>query len=158
MSAKTFKEECEMHWQVPVTIFPEYIKSFFLSNVFISEFSIQLRQDCEDCIWCFHYLLHHLLSNRAHRGHGVPGCQWPMKQWLFVLQHHLWAISCCDLQWTPVPTVATGCVAACEPCCPPPYYSCEFCKQQICDEVPSSVVTSSFISVARAVWHRDAFF
>lgn len=67
-------------------------------------------------------------------------------------------ISCHDLQWTPVPAVATGSVAGCESCCPPPYYSSEFCKQQICDEVPSSVVTSSFISVARAVWHRDAFF
>lgn len=43
MSVKTFKEEREMHWQVPVTIFQEYIKSFFLSNVFISEFSIRVR-------------------------------------------------------------------------------------------------------------------
>lgn len=43
MSVKTFKEEREMHWQVPVIIFQEYIKSFFLSNVFISEFSIQVR-------------------------------------------------------------------------------------------------------------------
>lgn len=50
MSVKTFKEECEMHWQVPVTIFQEYIKSFFLSNVFISELSIQVR-------WGLHFML-----------------------------------------------------------------------------------------------------
>ena len=44
MSEKPFKEECEMHWQMPVTIFKEYIKSFFVSYIcFISEFSIQVR-------------------------------------------------------------------------------------------------------------------
>lgn len=44
MSAKAFKEECEMHWQMPVTIFKEYVKSFFVSNIcFISDSSIQVR-------------------------------------------------------------------------------------------------------------------
>lgn len=72
-------------------------------------------------------------------------------------RYHLWVIFSPDLQCAPTAMVAFRCVAGCDSCCPSLYYSSEFCKQWIYDEGPSSVITSSFISAARVVWHRDAF-
>lgn len=155
MSVKTFKEECEMHWQVPVTIFQEYIESFFLSNVFISELSIQVR-------WGLHFMLDVIRAI-------IVWVTQPTRPWLALVSvaHEAMAI----------------CPSAPPPSHLPPWFTMNSCsysgnwvcgrlwvllpttlllfwilQQQICDEVPSSVLTSSFISVARAVWHRDAFF
>lgn len=160
MSAAAFKEERERHWQMPVTVFRECIKPFFVTNTC---FYFTLLHSCQAGLWGFmiqvwHYLAHHFLGDTGHHSHSLPACQWPMKQWPFVLQIPPRVIFCHDLQHTPPAMVAFRCVAHCDSCCRSLYYSSRFCKQQICDGVPSTVVTSPFISPAYVVWYGDAFF
>lgn len=158
MSAAAFKEECEMHWQMPVTVFKECIKPFFVANIcFLLHFLICVEEDCGVCISGL-TLCGSSFSDTTHHSHGFA-CLSVADEAMAICPSD--PTSEPSLLWftehAPTAPVAFRCVADCDFCCPSLYYSSEFCKRQICDEVPSSLITSSFISPDYVVWHRDAF-
>lgn len=158
MSVAAFKEERERHWQMPVIVFRECIKPFFVTNTsFILRFSIRIKQDCEALYFRFGIirLIIFWVTQPAIACLCVSG-RWSNGHLSF--RYHLRVIFCRDLQHAPTAMVAFRCVAHCDFCCRSLYYSSRFCKKQIGDGVPSSVVTPSFISPAYVVWYGGAFF